>query len=379
MKLNRFILFSLLVLITSYTIKAQTVAYDITFSSYNHTDCLNLSFINSWVRGHQTNATVGYYSTLIDAQNDANKLSIYYSYASSNETLYARVTAEDGSDFAISVITIALSDIPVGGPPPPGISDFYFCDLDNNGFEIAYLRDLYTVGQYMFNSMLCDLDESQILISYHLTNQDATNGTNAINEEYSFFVDTEIYCRVANTVNAGVTYGQFGLKFETCTATDDDSDGIDNTREDANRNGNIYDDDTDGDGLKNYEDNDDDGDGVLTINEDYNNNGSPLDDDTNNNNIPDFLESSVTLSAEGVIFNGFQILENPANISLRLQFTNSSDEKMLSIINITGKIVYQAKSLEESQEYNISFLPSGLYFVSVEVEESLIIKKFIKK
>lgn len=48
--------------------------------------------------------------------------------------------------------------------------------------------------------------------------------------------------------------------------------------------------DTDGDGVVNYLDNDDDGDGVLTINEDANCNANLTDDDTDGNGTPDFLD-----------------------------------------------------------------------------------------
>ena len=56
----------------------------------------------------------------------------------------------------------------------------------------------------------------------------------------------------------------FNLKLKTLFRRDSDNDGIINIQEDLNNNGNLYDDDTDADGIPNFLDRDDDGDGILT-------------------------------------------------------------------------------------------------------------------
>jgi hypothetical protein len=84
-----------------------------------------------------------------------------------------------------------------------------------------------------------------------------------------------------------------GLVTATSTFVDDDNDGIPSLLEDINGNGNLEDDDTDGDGIPNYKDADDDGDNVLTKNEnpDPNDDGN-IDDaqDTDGDTIPDYLD-----------------------------------------------------------------------------------------
>jgi len=91
---------------------------------------------------------------------------------------------------------------------------------------------------------------------------------------------------------------------------EDDDDGIPAELEDINGNGDLEDDDTDGDGLPNYIDADDDGDNVLTKNEDHddtdlnvdsngdgdptndrNGDGDPTNDDTDGDGIPDYLDT----------------------------------------------------------------------------------------
>lgn len=56
--------------------------------------------------------------------------------------------------------------------------------------------------------------------------------------------------------------------------------------------------DTDEDGIPDYLDNDDDGDGILTIYEDADGDGDPRNDDTNENGIPDYLDSETAVSHE---------------------------------------------------------------------------------
>ena len=80
----------------------------------------------------------------------------------------------------------------------------------------------------------------------------------------------------------------------TTVLTEDDNDGIPAALEDINGNGNLKDDDTDGDGIPNYKDSDDDGDNVLTKDENPDPNGDKnLVDaqDTDGDGIPDYLDA----------------------------------------------------------------------------------------
>ncbi len=74
---------------------------------------------------------------------------------------------------------------------------------------------------------------------------------------------------------------------------DQDGDGVADILEDTNHNGNLADDDTDGNGTPDYLDNDDDGDGILIADEDYNQNGDPTDDDCDGDNIPNYLDEDI--------------------------------------------------------------------------------------
>jgi hypothetical protein len=90
-------------------------------------------------------------------------------------------------------------------------------------------------------------------------------------------------------------YDQLIFSFELFSfeVMDHDNDGIPSYMEDLNGNKNLYDDDTDGDGVFNYLDTDDDGDGRLTEYEIEIVNGVLTFPDRNGNGIPDYLDSTI--------------------------------------------------------------------------------------
>lgn len=73
--------------------------------------------------------------------------------------------------------------------------------------------------------------------------------------------------------------GSIQEELEGLDCGDDDADGVPNAFEDFNGDGDLTNDDIDGDGLANYLDSDDDGDGVLTLDEAFDADGNPIDTD----------------------------------------------------------------------------------------------------
>ncbi|MCX7547674.1 hypothetical protein OS188_06895 [Xanthomarina sp. F1114] len=104
------------------------------------------------------------------------------------------------------------------------------------------------------------------------------------------------------------------------TLMEDDDDGIPAEMEDINGNGNLYDDDTDGDGIPNFLDEDDDGDNVLTKTElldydDTDDDDNPLTDpkDTDGDGIPNYLDNDD--DGDGILTINEDVNQdlNPAN------------------------------------------------------------------
>lgn len=78
----------------------------------------------------------------------------------------------------------------------------------------------------------------------------------------------------------------------SCTGFEDtDGDGVFDTFEDVNGDNDLDNDDTDGDGIPNYQDADDDGDGVNTADEDYDGDNDPTNEDSDDDGTPDYLDA----------------------------------------------------------------------------------------
>lgn len=83
----------------------------------------------------------------------------------------------------------------------------------------------------------------------------------------------------------------FHIELAQVVRADNDNDGVLNEYEDLNNDGEVFDDNTDGDNFPNYFDSDDDGDGTLTKDEDANGDGDPTNDDTDGDGTPDYLDT----------------------------------------------------------------------------------------
>jgi len=82
----------------------------------------------------------------------------------------------------------------------------------------------------------------------------------------------------------------FHIELALVVRADNDNDGVLNKDEDLDGDGDVIDEDTDGDLMANFVDPDDDGDGTLTKNEDANGDGDPTNDDTDGDGTPDYLD-----------------------------------------------------------------------------------------
>ncbi|MGI9530754.1 FKBP-type peptidyl-prolyl cis-trans isomerase [Lutimonas sp.] len=103
---------------------------------------------------------------------------------------------------------------------------------------------------------------------------------------------------------SGLAYGQFAtptIPSNSCLyyftevgaviEADADGDLVVNNDEDIDGDGDVYNDDTDGDEIADFNDPDDDGDGILTRDEDADGDGDPRNDDSDGDGIPDYLDA----------------------------------------------------------------------------------------
>ncbi|TYC14903.1 hypothetical protein ES677_05850 [Bizionia gelidisalsuginis] len=149
------------------------------------------------------------------------------------------------------------------------------------------LTDFYVTVPRTDNPYLVELVDTQVVVSI--------SENNALNYRSYATIPENLFCNDIPPANIQVTQDltSGGKATFTIVLIEDDNDGIPAKFEDINGNGNLEDDDTDGDGIPNYLDVDDDGDNVLTANEGPNfsiADGLSLALDTDGDGTPDYLD-----------------------------------------------------------------------------------------
>ena len=361
--------------------------------SSNDSVQFDLSNMDAQVIGGQdpSEFTVSYFATLMDAEMGANPLPVLYQNVSNPQIIYARLGNNNSVCYDTTEATLLVNAL-----PNFSILDTTFCQ-DESVTVNTGLNDVDYVFQWYVDG-------------FPITGEDSPTLT--IDQAGSYIV------QVIDIQTACSSYEFFDVQELPCP--DADMDGVNDSDEDINGNGNLDDDDTDNDGIpnyldsdddgdnvptevevggvsgrnsstvlhqfidtdndsiENYLDNDDDGDGVLTIDEDYNNNGDPTDDDTNSNMIPDYLEAAVALNVNNFNVEAFKIYPNPAKATLYIQMDNFYSNVEVSIYDVQGKQIGLSKTLNSNiTELDVSNFESGIYFVKLSNDEVLVTEKLV--
>ena len=273
--------------------------------------------------------------------------------------------------FLKTIILVLISQVSIysqviANQPP----EYIICDDNNDGFGTFNL--LLQTDQIIGAQDPVDLE-----VLYFVTLSDAYDNISPIPDPIEFVNMTayqqEIFARVSDISNlSNFATTNFSIGLINCQDVGEDDDGVSDSDEDLNNNGNLGDDDTDLDGIPNYLDDDDDDDGILTIDEDYNLNGDPTDDDTDNSGVADYLEANVALSVNGLDLDLFKVFPNPALDKLFIQ--GLSKPTKISVYNVLGRLVL---SKITSSEVDVDNLQSGIYIIKIVEEQREVVRKFI--
>ena len=220
-----------------------------------------------------------------------------------SETVTFIVTDPDGlSDSDSATFTVNAKPIPPTPNQPPVISDISVDPI----YEDEFFADIY------LNAYVEDPDGSDSDITWTVSESDvldidilvvaAVGGDPPVNDLYYYanityqpgWTGSETVTFIVTDPDGlsdsdNVTFTVLEMPYDPMG--DEDGDGVINEIEDLNGDGDPTNDDTDGDGIPDYEDNDDDGDGILTIDEDLNGDGDPTNDDSDEDGIPEYLDT----------------------------------------------------------------------------------------
>ncbi|WP_115462497.1 T9SS type B sorting domain-containing protein [Winogradskyella aurantiaca] len=189
----------------------------------NPQNSFNLGTVNSIITDEANNISYSYHSSLIDAQNGTNDLSLDYTYQSNNDTIFARVMYESTGCAATYEFQLVVNPNPIVNQAPP----LQTCDDEsNNASEIV---DLLSQNSAILGAQ----NPNQFSVYYYQSEQNAINGIAPLNNIYNATHNEIIYVRVENNVTSCFNIGSFEIIVrphptlsEPLMGCDNDYDGI---------------------------------------------------------------------------------------------------------------------------------------------------------
>ena len=145
---------------------------------------------NAEILNGQTGITLTYYETQMDADNATSPIVSPYINTSNAQTIYVRAQNDITGCYSTITVTLRVNPLPSPEQNPEPIE---VCDDDNDGFA-AFDLTIRTVA--ITNG------ESDVVISYHETQEDAEMGDNPLASPYTNIVANSqmIYVRSENTL-----------------------------------------------------------------------------------------------------------------------------------------------------------------------------------
>lgn len=155
----------------------------------------DLQNVKTAVLGNQNSSTynVSFHLTQNDADSNIGPLALSYQNISNPQTIYVRAeNNQNTSCFATTSFQIGLYSRPIIANQP---NNLYACDIGNDGTE------LFNLGQQT-SVILGAQSTTDFEVTYHITQNDATTGNNALPNNYANAVTPQtIYVRVVNRLS----------------------------------------------------------------------------------------------------------------------------------------------------------------------------------
>ncbi|WP_299679771.1 gliding motility-associated C-terminal domain-containing protein [uncultured Dokdonia sp.] len=165
--------------------------------SNDETAIFNLSSQNGTIIGTQTDVFIQFYTSLVNAQTNTDPIANPTSFqnTSNPQTIFVRLSNTLAEDcFDVSSFQLIVEDVPVIAN---ALGNLLVCDDQNN--DGLFTFDL------TINEVLAIGNQSNVTVTFHLTEADATNGDDAIPNPDSFdntMSPQTIYLRIVQNDDA---------------------------------------------------------------------------------------------------------------------------------------------------------------------------------
>ena len=84
------------------------------------------------------------------------------------------------------------------------------------------------------------------------------------------------------------------------------------------------------------------------------------------------------VSVNELLLDGVSIAPNPVSDRLNLQFTDVLPQT-LYLSDLSGKVVLEKKLVLSDEVVDVSFLPKGVYVVTVKSNQQTLVSKIVKQ
>lgn len=164
--------------------------------SNDQIETFDLSSKINEVLGTQSNMifNVAFYESLVDAENDQNRLALQYNNNFNSQEVFVRTYNVDYEDcYVISSFLLNVNPFPIAN----NIEDVYFCDeQDNDGSIFLDLTQFNT-------TVLQNQSSNDFVISYHLTQNEADNNINPLSNDFQTVNNPQnLFVRIESLDNA---------------------------------------------------------------------------------------------------------------------------------------------------------------------------------
>ncbi|MBV7268504.1 T9SS type B sorting domain-containing protein [Winogradskyella luteola] len=148
----------------------------------------DLSQFDILVTDAQDDFSVTYFLTEDEALNNTNELPNFYTNTTNPFRVYPRILSNVTGCSDVTSFEITVLEAPITSTP----SDIIICDDNQDGFSVINLSDV--IPEIVSST-------NERAISFHTSQEDADNGTNAVIDENGFNAETQtLFIRVENTV-----------------------------------------------------------------------------------------------------------------------------------------------------------------------------------
>ena len=153
----------------------------------NDTGTYNLSDVTPLLIDNPTDVVVNYFSSLNNATNNTNALDLNYNYNIGSQTIYVRADNPNTTCVSVSSFELIIHPLPIANTPPNLVT----CDSDYDNlfdFDLTEQNPLILGTQNQLN----------FDITYHISQNDADNNLNALDDNYTSANNETIYARIEN-------------------------------------------------------------------------------------------------------------------------------------------------------------------------------------